>query len=327
MTNPYRFLRRMVHRPLNARTPHLAASEAAQGAYHIVTAYYAASVFICAGLIGRVHGMTMEIDEWHFLWPLAWAADLNFDLVAELLTLATLVTALVALQFRHRYFPRFAFAALFLLSATIVNSAGGINHPYHAWFWVGAVFAFLPEGRIETMGRAQRLSYLTTFLTAQLLFMLFYTMAGLWKVVFGARSALAGQPGNFSFEALSWTIADRTLQTGTTPLLADLIISYPIIAWPGFVAVMYIQLFALHIVFRPRLVVIWGYGLIAFHIGTWLLMEIIFVQHVFLLVLLMVLSPMAPRTTHWRAVVSDLPLIGRLTTLGRVGLGSSRDGA
>lgn len=315
MTVPLRKLRRTLRSPVSGDQPHRSVRRAAYRAENLVMAYYVASVYLAAQLIYEVQEFSLAMDNWDLLWPIAWAARFDVPLVAELLTVGSLFASLAALQFRRHWMPRAAFALLFFLAATIVNSTGGINHPYHAWIWVGAILVFLPDGRVSKLSRAGRLSYLSVFLTAQVMFMLFYSMAGLWKVVLGVQSTVAGLPGNFSFQALSWTIADRSVQTGSTPLLADLIIYYPAIAWPAFVAVMYVQVFAVIAALRPRLSVSWGYALIAFHIGTWLSMEIIFTQHVLLLVILMVLTPFAPaRASLWDRV-ADLPLFGGLAGL------------
>ena len=279
-------------------------------AERIIIVYYAASIYMSAALVIEIGALTRDTAQgaWDFLWPLVWVDYFDANLVLELLSILTLIGALAALQFRRYRLVRLVFALLFFLTATSVNSTGGINHPYHAWLMTGFVFVLLPDGRIEEFSRASRMSYLTVLLTAQAMFMLTYTMAGLWKVVLGAVAFLADIPGNFSSMALSWTIANRSLQTGTSPLLADFVVLNPLVVWPGFLAVMYVQVFALVATFRPRLHVLWAYALISFHIGTWLTMEIIFIQHALLLTILFVMSPFAPRNEEMSKLIRDLPL-------------------
>ena len=87
---------------------------------------------------------------------------------------------------------------------------------------------------------------------------------------------------------------------------------------PMFLFVMYVQFVAVMIVLRPRLHVLWGYLLIVFHVGTWLLLDIIFVQQVLILALLFVLSPFrvtAPEGSVLNApypveMAREIPILG-----------------
>jgi len=312
MTPLIRAGRRALGVQLGAGAPFRRITEIMPNAERVVVFYYAVSVLLTARMIADMHWLGRKTVEWDLLWPLAWAARLDIPLVIEVLSVMAFLTSVLAVQFHSRRAVRLAFVLTFFLAMTAVNSVGGINHPYHAWFWVGLILVALPDGRIGAMNRHNRMSYLTVILSAQAIFMLFYTMAGLYKVYFGVDAIIEGVPGNFSFSALSWTIADRSVQTGTTPLLAELIIFNPALAWPAFISVLYVQVFAVVAVFRRRLHIVWGYALIGFHLGTWLLMEIIFIQHVLLLVVLLLLSPFAAGPVSMRAVVRELPLVGLL---------------
>ena len=288
----------------------------------IVRLYYAASIYIAARLMMSVDIAARETTDWDFLWPLAWlnAVDIDVVLALRLIGLASFLSSLVAFAFHRVALARGASLVCFFLAATVPNSFGGINHPYHAWMWVGFVFVFLPDGTPTHFGRAGKLAYLTVIRGAQALFMLFYSMAGAWKLGFGVFDLLSGQPGNLSPGALAWTLAGRSLQTGTEPLLAPLVIENVWLSWPMLLAIIYIQFTALAIAFRPRLHVAWGYLLVAFHVGTWLLMEIMFVEHILLLVILLVLSPQRRAYKRLAEAIADLPLIGwivrrRLLTL------------
>lgn len=77
-----------------------------------------------------------------------------------------------------------------------------------------------------------------------------------------------------------------------------------------FLGLVYVQLVAVCIAFRPRLHMVWGYALIGFHTGTWLLMEIAFPHHILFLLLFFVLSPFRPRRWTVRDAIGDLPVLG-----------------
>ena len=276
----------------------------------IVKLYYAASVYFTAQLLTSVDDIAKRTDAWDFLWPLAWLEGRNIDFSLQLLSVACFLSSLIAFQFYRNIVARIIFSVLFLVVATVPNSLGGINHPYHAWMWVGFVFIFLPDGNIGQLDRGGKLAYLTVIRMAQAMFLLTYSMSGAWKVYFGTIDALAGRTGNFSPQALSWTLADRVLQTGTDPLFADVLIRNYWLAWPMFLLLIYIQVVSIAISFRPRLHLVWGYLLIGFHLGTWLLMKIMFSEQVLLLIILLVLSPQRRALSNPVEALRDLPMVG-----------------
>ena len=306
----FRDVQRKVRADYRSETPFLNLSAQVKDTEWIVILFYAASIYFSANLINSTNSISRSTDAWDFLWPLAWVEGLNIPLVLELLSIVCFLSSLLALQFRRHLAARGLFCVVFLLTATVPNSLGGINHPYHAWFWVSLVLLFLPDGNPEKFSRAAKLSYCTVILAAQALFLLFYSMSGAWKILFGLIDLGNGQPGNLSPGALSWTLANRILQTGTDPILADLVIDNLWLAWPMFIAVMYFQIVSVIVAFRPRLHVLWGYLLISFHLGTWLLMEIIFVQHILLLIILLVLSPQRRAFSSLSGTLGDLPILG-----------------
>ena len=125
------------------------------------------------------------------------------------------------------------------------------------------------------------MSYLTVVRTAKVLFFTFYSLSGFWKGgTDGVQDLFAGLEGNFAPRGFALQLADRIVQTNTTPLLADIAIRNYWLGWPAFLVLIYAQFFALVAVFRPRLHVLWGYLIIGFHVGTGLLMDIFFQQHV-----------------------------------------------
>ena len=86
-------------------------------------------------------------------------------------------------------------------------------------------------------------------------------------------------------------------------------IAYPRLGWPLYPLAIYVEVFALLAVFRPRLHRPWGCGLIGLHVGNCCSMGIVFNVNVLLLGLFFVLSPFAPTRLDlwlWR----DLPMVG-----------------
>lgn len=276
----------------------------------LVRFYYLASLYFAFKLMLDVGALTREADSWSFLWPLAWAQSFETTDVLRWLSVACFLSSLLALQFWQRRSFRFLFVLLFLPVFTTTNSLGGINHTYHAWFWIGVCLVFLPDPRGSEARRPFKMAYLTVIAATQALLLSFYTLAGSWKFLFGLQGLVLGYPGNFAPRGLASTLAGRQLQADTDPLLAEIFIANYWLSWPLFLAMIYIQLVAVLVTLRPRLHILWGYALISFHLGTYLLMEIGFLQHVLILALFFVMSPFRPEQWTLREVLADLPVFG-----------------
>ncbi|MGH6753785.1 MAG: hypothetical protein ACREDP_16630, partial [Bradyrhizobium sp.] len=307
----FRKLRKdMAGEPGFAGTPFSRLGESFARARVIVKFFYLCSAYISYLALDELHRVAAQAEAWDFLWPVQWLANLPAKPIVDWLALACFLASLLAFQFEERRSFRALFAVAFLLVAAIVNSFGGTNHLYHAWLWIAIGLIFLPQGSAHQPSRLFKMSYLTTIAAYQALLLSFYSLAGIWKTLNGVAALVSGHVGNFSPGGLSATLADRMLQTGTSPLLADYVIDHVWLAWPMFLVLIYVQLFAVFVAFRPQLHVLWGYALIGFHLGTWLLMEIVFPQHVLFLALFFLLSPFRPARWTLRGILVSLPLFG-----------------
>lgn len=150
------------------------------------------------------------------------------------------------------------------------------------------------------------------------LVLLFYSMAGAYKVWDATQMLLSGQTGGFSPYAMANTIAWRQISTNTDPIYADMLMDAPLLGWPLYLGLYYAQFFAIVILFRPALHRLWGVILIGFHFGTIVLMDISFPYHIAINAILLLLSPYAPDRFDLRQIAASLPLFG---VLFRAGLG------
>jgi hypothetical protein len=282
----------------------------------IVKAYYLLSIYFSASTIPQMHDMAGATGAWLYLWPVRWIGHAsNAATIIDWLCFAWLLTSLAAFAFTQSRIIRTLFACAMLEVAAVSNSLGGINHGFHAWFWVGFLLIFLPARMEAAPSRSGKMAYLSVIAGCQTLLLSFYTLAGFQKFAAGIHSVDHGALGNFSSFGLASTIADRMVQTGTTPLLGRAMVDYPWLSLPLFLPIIFIQMMAVIVAFRPRLHPVWGWALIAFHVGTWLLMEILFIQHVALLALFLVASPFTPDRMAWRDALADIPVIGPLANL------------
>ncbi|MEM1195376.1 MAG: hypothetical protein AAGH57_04680 [Pseudomonadota bacterium] len=243
-------------------------------------------------------------------WPIMWAEGLPILAVVDVLSVSCACFAGLAFWKPSIIAWRIAFAMTFLMCAAVPVSLGAVNHGYHEWFWVAFVFIFLPSGATKNASRPVKMSYLMTFSTIQCLILMFYTMAGTWKVLAGIKSLVAGVPGNFSPHSLSWTLANRMAQTNTEPLLGPFMVDNPLLGLPAFWFLMYAQVASVFVAFRPSLHRAWAIALIAFHTGTFLLMEIPFPTHIAILALLFLVSPFQREDWLRFETLYNLPIFG-----------------
>jgi hypothetical protein len=278
----------------------------------LVKIFYLISVFWVADNWSSIHRTAASAPRFDYVWPLYWAMDLPPLPTADTLGLLAMLAALFAFRRPDLAIFRIAFPVLFLPFVATDASMGGMSHGHHVWFWMAVMLAFLPK----PVGRAGKLAYCLTIALAQGLMLFFYSLAGLWKTLYGLSAIVAGAEGNFSPRGLALTLADRSVQTGTEPLFVDFVIENYWLSWPMFLLIIYAQLVAIVIAVRPALHRAWGLIFVAFHTGTFFLMEISFSSHIFLVMLFLVASPF--QTENWLrlATIRQLPGIGLLRIPG-----------
>ncbi len=289
-------------------------SKAYRLAHQNVRYFYLASALYVWLILPDLHDSVLFEPPLELAWPLKWAAGLPILAVIDIISVACATFAALAFWKPESLVWRVGFAITILLCAAVPVSLGAINHGFHEWIWIAFIFVFLPATDGEHAGRWSKLSYCLTFGAAQALILMFYTMAGFWKAFAGFMSLAKGIPGNFSPDALGWTLADRMAQTNTQPLLGPFLVENSMLAWPMFLGVIYAQLVAIAVAFRPSLHQAWGWFLIVFHTGTFLLMEIAFPTHIVILLILMIASPFQREPWFRWNTLLHLPLLGRILT-------------
>jgi len=246
------------------------------------------------------------------LWPVAW-----FDLVGAeyagwfIVLLCFLLFAVGLFWVEHSWARAGMFVAFFQIAA-LNNSFGKINHGLHGLIIISFVLIFFPKiSRLGETSIAKRQRALLVFAFAQIMFMLFYSMSGVWKVYAGIDQSLFMGHTYHTFhpDALALQVAHRLVQTNSESILGGLIVQYPILGFAPYLAAIYLETFALVAAFRPSLHRIWGISMIMFHMGTWLTMTISFNVNIVLLGLFFVYSPFASHH-DWKVSLRQLPLLG-----------------
>jgi hypothetical protein len=283
-------------------------SRACERAMLLVQVFYAANLFLAGWRLAE-RARWDVYDSLYPLWPLFWADAGDVRGTASTVFTANALVAALAVIFPTSGVARWLAFAGVLLAGAFENSFGRIGHGGHAWVWVALVFAFLPSASAQqlTASRQVRQRYLQTFWAAQFVVLFFYSMSGWLKLVTVPIQMFHGEVSALAPEALARHIANRVLQTGSQPPLANLMVDHLAISWPLYLGALYLEAFALLAAFRPALHRFWGTSLVLLHLGIGLAMEIWFVPPMFLLCLLFVQSPFQREGTTWQEVVWQLP--------------------
>ncbi|MEM7041539.1 MAG: hypothetical protein AAF543_01885 [Pseudomonadota bacterium] len=281
-------------------------------AFWLVRIYYAATLLFAYQEMGTIWKLMQTGGSFTPLWPIAWANDI--ETTGLVILYALIGTALLTVALPDRRWPRVLVFISFLSAAAFRSSfgLGSINHGNHYWLWTGFCFCFLPPGDRRELGGSpsNRYRFLLVFSFAQGLILLFYTMSGFWKAAAGVEALVLGRIGTFHPEALATIVAAKMIQLDKPTLLGPWLTQYPWVGWPVYMFVVYIELVALWIWFRPSLHRLFGVALACFHIGTFLLLGISFPKHVLILTILMIWSPFIPDRSSVRDMLFSLPGFG-----------------
>jgi hypothetical protein len=249
--------------------------------------------------------------QWKLLWPVGWLSWVPMHAGVLAILVFNLVASLAASVFSGSRLVRLAAFLGMLEFAALSNSIGKIGHNLHVLVLISFLLIWLPTGwNRSDAPRWVRNSVYLLVSGAQGVLMLSYTMAGLIKVGAGLFQLTAGQRSVFHYDSLARQIADRLLQTGSSRPLGEWLILNPVVAWPLMMLVLYIELFAIWVVFRPRLQVFFAVVLIVFHAASYFTMTILFLNHCVLLGLFIGIVPLGSLRWSVRGFVRDLPLVG-----------------
>ena len=192
-----------------------------------------------------------------------------------------------------------------MLHVAIRNSYGSINHGVHILLLVGFALLFLPGRRSDQRHERNNVrACLAALWMAQSVILLSYTLSGVWKIWYGRLELLTS-------DALTRILLDRLLaEADEIPVLLPFVAQRDWLAQSMWWMTLYIEIFALLVVFRPHLHRPIGAVLMLFHITSDLLMNISFSLNIVMVGLFLLLSPLAPDRFSLSGTVRSLPIVG-----------------
>ncbi len=220
-------------------------------------------------------------------------------------TAAGLLFAISAAAFPRVLMWRLGTFLYLLLYVALRNSYGSINHGEHVILLISFTLLFLPRrNKSHRMTRENVLSCLAVFWFTQGILLLPYTLAGFWKIWNSRLEVL-------SLDAMTRILLDRALlEVDHLPRLLPFVLQHGYLAQSMWWLTLYIEVFALLVVFRPHLHRPFGVILMLFHVASDWLMNIAFFNNILMIGLFLVLSPLAPARFSLSGVVQSLPIVG-----------------
>jgi hypothetical protein len=301
---------------MSTATPFHSHRRAAERAAVLAFALYA----VCFLRVTQLTVRWPEIRQWKALkplWPVAWLKHLPPGLGVDLVFVSAIAAGLWVLCKPLSRLSRVVFAVSYLQVLALSMSLAKISHSDHASLWVAILLCLAPGGSPADLARARfRAGWLGAFAGCQMMVALFYSLAGAWKVL-AFLHAPPGWVGLLDYGGLGYSIAVKAGQTGSISEAGRWLAGMPLLSTITAWVVTYLQLFSLVAIFRPRLHKIWGVGLIGFHLGSLVGMDVPFLQTVPVIALLWIASPFSPEKSSLAGDLAQLPVL-------RLGLGGLR---
>lgn len=245
------------------------------------------------------------------VWSLAWTDWLSAPIAINAIRFFFLASALVGGWWHDHWMGRLvAFTGVFQFHA-MVNSFGITNHQWLPWLYASFLFLFLPDARAgREASYEERKKFLFIVWGAQAVFLSTYFLSGFGKIYWSFWAEVQGDVSALAPSALARHIITELSRVKAIGIFGSFFAQYPLAGWPLSLGAVYLQFFSLWAAFRPALHKLWAFGLVMFHIGSYLIMNIVFFEPVVLLLILLASSPLENPRQTWRDTARDLPLFG-----------------
>ena len=284
--------------------------------------YYAISVYWVLSAIGQWPAF-MNSRALNPVWPTHWWFEhVSVATGVNIVMTAYLVTAITVALVPELRVARIAYALALVQFMALQSTPDKVLGDLDLWLFIAIFLVFLPKGPWATRRRIAERQYFLLVVWSATLFVLFlYSLAGMWKIHDAAFAFIHGHNSGFSRSGFSYIVGQRILQTNQTTVLGRFFTFHELPGWPLFIGTMYFESASVIIAFRPRLHRLWGVALIAFHLGTQLIMGFTFPKNMVVFALFLVCSPFAPDRIDFKAAFLDLPIVhfvaGRVRALRR----------
>ena len=236
------------------------------------------------------------------LWPLFFLKQEQLIVITFFLQIS-LILSTVFVIIRNTQFLRIYVFVMYFLYAALLSSFGKINHGLHFVLIPLFCFAFIPNAYKPFFKEKAIL----IFLSAKFFLLVAYFLTGFWKLFWGVIELFTQDVSLFSPLAFR-NVLIQQFQVRPVTVFGAWFMEHYFIGWLLYLFVVYLELFAIAIFFKPNLYKIWGAALIFMKLGLALVMDVNNYIAVSTIGILLMLSPFYQETS-WRKTILSLPII------------------
>lgn len=291
--------------PSDLRTP-CNLTSAAIDFLRLAKVYYLISAFF---IVSRRFDPLQNSTPTDNLWPIDLMADLTgtyiLDNMSTTVAFGASTSALLAVFFPRILIWRLGVFLYFFYVDALLNSFGFPGYAARIHVFISFTLLFLPlmdSGR--NVSRKNVLACLAVFWFTQSLLLATYVISGFWKIWDSGMEI-------FAVDGLTRIFISRAFSdTLNIPLLLPVIAPHVNLTHLIHLTIIYVEITALFVVFRPHLHRPYGVVLVLFHFGTDWILNVRFPTNILVVGLFLVLSPTAPKRFSLIGFMQSLPVIG-----------------
>lgn len=266
----------------------------------------------CAGLLALVASMGLQPYSnlpKHFSPPLLWQVSFlsvfPFKEIFLISILFVLFFCLCTILLPGSAFWRRAlFVALFCFEG-LNSSIGGRTHLFQFWLWSCFFLALMPDIKKIPSPRKQFLNLVYGWYSVIIIILIFYGLAGFWKLIGFFQQFFLGEPQIFSPKGLLYHIASEKIRSGANPMAFELLAQHlwlnPLLELAA-VTLQCSCFLAIFFCGSQRFI---GLLLIIFHLATYFILSITYPTNLLLVGLTICNSPFK-KTIPWRTTLKYL---------------------
>jgi predicted DCC family thiol-disulfide oxidoreductase YuxK len=237
------------------------------------------------------------------LWPASLVRIMDFVHAKHIYLIFFLISSIaVLINPQKRLFRIFAFIGLLTVSG-LYNSYGKIGHSDHHLMFATFGLIFLDKD--------SSLKNVIFFLSIQALLLITYSLSGFWKLIASTYQVFFDYKSSFHPDAMAEQVAHEFLTSGYLAPISSYIFRFKAFFMVVLNLGIYLELYSLWILFKPRLHLFWGLLLLSLHIGTYLTVHVGFTYPTFVIGAFFVCSPFQKKATM-KEILFDMPWFGTI---------------
>ncbi len=190
------------------------------------------------------------------------------------------------------------------------------NKNYHGELivlYASFAFALIPTWKATMPSRKRKHVHLHFYWLGLLLFLLPYTISGLWKLGLGMGYQLFFADISFwSFESMSTIISQYMTLTKATAPLSDFLIQHPLLGYALLIGGTYWEIIAVLPLFRPTHWRSTAVLVLIFHVLSVYILNIQFTYQIIASLFFLYWIPLQKENTSFKEWLQDLPILGLL---------------